>query len=101
MNIYQINKIICSSRRVLVNGQKLIHHSMSYTSTNKNKVEPYIKLDISGAPSGWVFIEDSAAKKAVLVGASIRSLQVKDDEGRELQMLLYPWPTPSKNAQSG
>ncbi|TFI49010.1 hypothetical protein E4O93_04820 [Diaphorobacter sp. DS2] len=51
--------------------------------------EPFIKLDMSGgAPSGWIFLEESATKKAHHSG---QGLNLHDDEGREISMIFYPF----------
>lgn len=90
MNIRQINSLISKSRRVLVNGETLVSHSVGATSINGGaRSEPFIKLDMTGgAPSGWIFLEESSAHKARING---QTLDLRDDEGREVNMIFYPF----------
>lgn len=90
MNIRQINTLILKSRKVLVNGVRLVTHSVGITSVNEgNSTESFIKLDMTGgAPSGWIFLEESATRKASLNG---QTLDLQDDEGRSINMIFYPY----------
>lgn len=90
MNIRQINTLILKSRKVMVNGVRLVAHSVGITSVNEgNSTESFIKLDMTGgAPNGWIFLEESATKKASLNG---QTLAIHDDEGRSIDMVFYPY----------
>lgn len=87
MRIQELNTLIKSSRKVLINGERLLSHSVGVTCVRNGKgYERFIKLDMTGAPSDWIFLEEGATKKARRNGAY---MVTSDDQGRSINMLFY------------